>query len=337
MTWTSFEDDAGRLWQINEDALYAVARGSAHAKLMRTHTKEVPSAGWSPFAPKTYEVQTDFSKVGPECDRLAAQNYDFILRGLSKDPAKTLRVIEGMLTEAKEGRKWLSALRQNAMRKSMSNIQEKVKSLEIGESNARIIRNLSISTLVTLATISTGGAAAGALGAGARMSVLGGAGALRGVATYQDTGHVGASLLTATSTVTVGLVGLWGNQVQADKMALFFVQTGMKAEHAALQTYVKGDTVDAAIRSALVSTAGSAGSKLVSGLPSFKNLPLEARVALKVVGKTTGQTGMKSVLGGDRITKPILRGGITHAIPAENQINPRDFIYNNVIRFVGTK
>lgn len=132
---------------------------------MRAHAREVARSVLAPWVPVTYELQTNFDQVRGERDTVALGNYQAVMRRLSIDPAHALRLLTGMLNEAQVGREWMTQMRRASMRKSIFSIQSKVRSLQTGEKVATVIQKLSVTSLVALAAVSTGGGSVATAGA----------------------------------------------------------------------------------------------------------------------------------------------------------------------------
>ncbi|HNY48810.1 MAG TPA: hypothetical protein PKN64_17785, partial [Casimicrobium sp.] len=80
---------------------------------------------------------------------------------------------------------------------------------------------------------------AGTMSGGAALSVLGAGSALRGTATYQNSGSVGAAVVSAVGTFAVGSIGIGpaggASASAADQGAILVVSSGMSGTFQGVQ------------------------------------------------------------------------------------------------------
>jgi hypothetical protein len=225
---------------------------------------------------------------------------------------------------------------------------------QAGADAARVVRDLSAGTLVVGATFLSGGTA---------LAVLGGGSALKGTATYQDTGNVGAAMLDATATFTVGAIGIGaagaassattsvasrglmsrvgeagtGGMRQAvtdhvrQQGAVVLVGAGLNAQFELANGLVQGRTMEQSLRSA----GTRFGTDVVSGAVLG---PVLDRCALPVATRLITDTAMSrvadaTVAPGNSISQQVSRAParVRNLLDAGVQgDNPGTFVRENV-------
>lgn len=205
MAWISFTDDAGRSWAVDQLGLWMLCRQYVFARLVSERTHVDIESHW--FGPDVHNVNTDFGNgFNAERDHRSQQLYADLTQASLGNGAPVFEQLvrikqeTGLLTDR------VRDIQRRASHATMESIDRNVRIAGYGLTAATWVRDISASVLVVGATFLSGGAALGVLGAGS---------ALKGTATYQDTGNVGAAVLQGTGTFVVGAISIAPNLATA--------------------------------------------------------------------------------------------------------------------------
>lgn len=197
MSWVYFTDDRGQAWNVNQMGLWLLVREYLHASMLRARARTVRETKF--IGPDLVTVEINFDGLRAAKDQQAPQTFDSICRSMLKDGGACFNDLVQMRQETTHSSDELKRMQRDASRETMGNIERSVSRGEIGQQAATVVRDLSATTLVVGATFLSGGTA---------LAVLGGGSALKGTATYQDTGNVGAAMIDASATFAVGAIGI---------------------------------------------------------------------------------------------------------------------------------
>ena len=199
--WKSFTDRNGIKWQLDDVGLWVLIRQhvSSMAILRRSRVKQ--ESHW--FGPDLVTVETDFLGLAQERDHASFILHFQAEKEIRRDGSFGLQLLTGLRREAEAAVARVRQMQRQASRELSANIDASIHRYEIGMEAAKITRDICFTTVVVGASFLTGGAA---------VAVLGGGSALKGVASYQDTGHVGSAVLTATGTFVVGAIPIVGGE-----------------------------------------------------------------------------------------------------------------------------
>jgi hypothetical protein len=247
MAWTPFTDDQGQAWEVDQDRLYLLLRANVRASLIMRRTRIIEhSAGW--FLPTTYECATDWSGLRGQYDVDSAAFYcdteQRVLRNASDAYSRLVTLVGSTRQELRR----YEAMRRRARTESEHNVTGSVENWEMALYGAEFVRDTSATILVVGAGTMSGGAALGVLGAGS---------ALRGTATYQRTGNVGAAVVSAAGTFIVGAIGIGpaGSAAAArsarDALSVLVLGSGMSGMFQGVQSLVEGQTGEQAVGQAV--------------------------------------------------------------------------------------
>ncbi len=205
MSWISITDDTGRSWAVDQMGLWMLCRQYVFARLVYERTHVDIESHW--FGPDVHNVTTDFGNgFNAARDNDSQHLYASLTEASLRDGATVFADLVRMKQETVLYTDRVRTLQQRASHATMESIDRNVRAGEIGVEVSRWVRDISASVLVVGATFLSGGAALGALGAGST---------LKGTATYQDTGNVGAAVLQGTGTFVVGMVSIAPNLATA--------------------------------------------------------------------------------------------------------------------------
>ena len=201
MAWITFTDDTGQSWALDQMGLWMLCRQYIFSRLVYERTHVDVETHW--FGPDLHNVTTEFgADFNAARDNESRQLYDYLthasLRGGAAVFEQLVRIRQetGLLDDR------VKEMKRRASHATMESIDRHVRFGETGAEVARWVRDISASVLVAGATFLSGGTALGVLGAGS---------ALKGTATYQDTGNVGNAILQGTGTFVVGAITLAPN------------------------------------------------------------------------------------------------------------------------------
>ncbi|TVQ40990.1 MAG: hypothetical protein EA370_02840 [Wenzhouxiangella sp.] len=269
MDWVPFEDERGRRWEVDQLMLWMLIREYVHARNIYYRARVKVERRL--FSANVTTVEVNWDGFGTAKNRDSEALYQETAEQLLASGAQGLEKVIIMRKRAREYCREFRRKQRKAQSDTMDSIDRSVRNLSAGETTARAVRDISAGTLVVGATFLTGGAAAGALGAG---SVLSGTG------TYQDTGNLGAAAINATGTFVVGAIGMAGTagggvvrgaQALPGNQQAVLLLVGMKMDVSfnVAQGLVEGKELKDVVVPALVNTTlsnlGSAGAQSVLG------------------------------------------------------------------------
>lgn len=312
MGWIDITTDRGTHWQVNQDGLYLMARASARAALARRYTSERRSGeGWFD-GPVLVEIHTDWGRVNRETDRTASDLYNTLARETMINPENSVRNFAHIVAETRLNQTYLRELQQRTMSGNMANINRHVNNWENAIAVTRFIRDAAWTTLVVLAAVPTGGASAAggggalAMSSGMRVTALGLGSIGRGQATYQDTGNVGAAMVSGSGTFITGAIGLPpgpGAALSSGNQAILLgVQTTSAGGFAGLQSLVEGKSGETAAWQAVSAAGFNLAGGLMSGTQVFENMSVPVQLTVQIgadmagnaVGNAIGDAGTAS-------------------------------------------
>ncbi len=249
MPWTRFTDDRNQAWEVDQDRLYLLLRANVRAALTLRHSRIIEhSSGW--FLPTTYECDTDWRSVRSQCDSDSVSFYCDTERRVLSNSENAFSQLVALVAASRRDIRRYQAMRQRARDDSAANVTDTVRNWELGLYGAEVVRDTSATILVVTAGTMSGGAA---------LSVLGAGSALRGTATYQNSGSVGAAVVSAVGTFAVGSIGIGpaggASASAADQGAILVVSSGMSGTFQGVQALWEGQTGQQAMTQA-IATAG---------------------------------------------------------------------------------
>lgn len=286
MGWITFNDNRGETWEVNQEGVYLLLRASVRAHLIRQRTRVVEIDNGL-LLPATYQVDTNWQGFRAEVDRDTATFYANAEQRTLMNAQDMFGNLVAMTASTRADFQAVDAMRQRANRQSSDNIAANVANWETALGIAQTVRDASATILVAGASVMSGGTALAVLGAGS---------ALRGTATYQDSGNVGAALVQATGTFVVGAIGIAAapaaasgaagsnltariaqqTTIDRDAATVLVVSAGMAGAFQGIQSLTEGASATIALEQA----GAAAGLNLVGGVLAAKmgNVPIGIRV-----------------------------------------------------------
>lgn len=249
--WTRYTDDRGSSWELDQLGLWILVRQHVYNMALRRRSHIQRVTHW--FGPDEVSVETDFSGINRERDERSYPLYQRLELEAIQDGGRTLDRLIEMRQQTEQAVHAVRRMHGRASHEMFENIDQSVHRGEIAVSAASGIRDLSATVLVVGSAMMTGGAA---------VAVLGGGSFLKGVASYEDNGNVGAAVLTATGTFVVGAFALPGGTLPAN---------------ASLSTMIGGESVVAS-EAMSAATSGQQATLVVVG--AAVDAQLEASNAL---------------------------------------------------------
>jgi hypothetical protein len=216
--WIDVHDQRGQHWLLNQLGLWILVREYLHATLLLGRARTVRQDRW--FGPDLVSVDINFDGFRREKDDQTPLFHDRHVDMILADCQTAFRELTQVREETVRSTRRLREMQQAASSETMGNIDRSVRRGEIGAEGARVVRDLSAGVLVVGATFLSGGTA---------LAVLGGGSALKGTGTYQDTGNVGAAMLDATATFTVGAIGIGAAAASTTNAASAVARPGLMA------------------------------------------------------------------------------------------------------------
>ncbi|MDA8586556.1 hypothetical protein N9L47_09870 [Rhodobacteraceae bacterium] len=343
MPWIEFTDESGRAWQVNQDGLYAISRGSVRAKSAKDSTREfVSGEGWFD-GPRMVELRTDWGKVNRVCTVTAQQRYDEMAREIMLHPENSARNLAAMVAETRSNQNYIRDQQQRTTDGNMAAVTRHVTNWEHAVTATRFVRDTSWTVLILLSAIPTGGtsAMAGTATTASFGLTVGSVG--RGQAVYQDTGNVGAAVINGAGSFITGAIGLppgGGMVYTSGQQALMLgIQSVSAGGFAGLQSHAEGNSAETAIRQAISSAGFNAAGGAMSGTSAFEgaSLPVQLGIQLgmEIAGNAVNSAIANSSSSSDSnapLSRPRATGRVTHVgIPVQESADIT-FIRNNILR-----
>jgi hypothetical protein len=320
MSWQAFESRSGK-YIVDWETVFWLIRSCNLAEIQLDSFSAPPTSAsrfYNPFSwwlPSIKEVSIDWDTVHQQAYDRAVEDYNRFFRDAKSDMPHTARGLERRIMLSGHHRREFLSRMQQVQRENMRQIREADKDYETLIEGSKWVRNTSAQTLLIISTVSSGGAAAAALGAGSVGT---------GLITYQDTGNVGAAVIKGTTALTVNYFKIGGAQVDLKEEAILLV-VEIAADTAADVACGK-DFADSLGKNAATGIAGEATGKVLTGplrdpvkkLLSKTGVPivithqgenLSTAIAAKVVNKqaeefSKRQVGKLFVQGKPVNTKP---------------------------------
>ena len=270
MGWTAFVDRSGRAWSINQEGLFLLVQAVTRARLIRQRTRMIEINNGM-FYPTSYQVETNWAGLRAAVEVETNIFYRDAAVRLADDPMAMWSNLAGMLSSARDDAQYCERLKHRASNDTFNNIDAAGWETQIARFTW--LRDTSATVLVVTSGIMTGGAAPALL-------TLAAGSTLRGIATYQDNGRVGAAVVNGVGTMIVGAIGLGTTAVsgvaqsfEASRRAIALISISGSAVQAGVQTgatvfqgYLEGRSTQAiaaqATTAAFYSMAGAAAGPL---------------------------------------------------------------------------
>jgi hypothetical protein len=348
MSWIQIPGLDGAPWALNQDGLYLLARASVRAHLARRYTHEHRSGeGWFD-GPEIVEVHTQWGVVNRETDGRAIALYNSLADAALANPENAARNLALIVAETRRNQNHVRDMQRNVMHRNSESVSRHVSNWQTATDITRFVRDASWTTLIVLSALPTGGATvaggaaasgtgAMALSTGVRVTALGVGSIGRGQATYQDTGNVGAAVISGGGSFITGAMGLpapAGAAMSAGNQAVLLgVQTVSAGGFAGLQGLAEGKSGETAAWQAV----SAAGFNLMGGMASntnaFANMSVPARFTVQMSLDTAGNATTSAIgNAGTPSAPPRTNGRLTFGgVPVEPS---RDSIHirNTVLR-----
>jgi hypothetical protein len=260
MAFIPYQDNRNQNWLVNSEGVWHIVRASIYAEALRRRMRR--ETEYNLFSADLVHINTDLAGLPVEVDRLSIplmREFELLSIDSGEEALRHLAALRrNTLIKNREIRELnLSALNES-QRNILSSIDTATTVGETGIAVSRAVRDFSATVLITGAALLSGGAAIGAVGAGAM---------LRGSANYEQTGNVGSALIVASTEAVVGYFPLTttaGISAGAgrERAALILLGATVDATGEYTKTLVGGGTV----RAAYTAAAARFGVNVVSQL-----------------------------------------------------------------------
>ncbi|MFC3182752.1 hypothetical protein [Cypionkella sinensis] len=307
MPWTVVVDAQGQRWGVNKEGVYLMLRAALRAEKIKARS-QITSVDNGFLMPTTFLFETDWNGLRADVDQETNTFYMDAAERLSRDPASMRANLLGMIARGRSDFNAVEAMRRRATRQSSESISNNVEGWETALAVAQFTRDTSATILVVGAGLLSGGAAFGVLGAGS---------VLRGTATYQDTGNVGAAVINGSGTFIVGMVGIAGANpalARSEQLQLMFVGSGLQGGVQGAQSLVEGKTPKQALQQAAVSAGFNLLGSAVGG--RIENMSFSTRLVVGGVIDTTGNALTAATVptpAPQAIARPAVTGNLDYA------------------------
>ncbi|MEL7151402.1 MAG: hypothetical protein AAGK71_11730 [Pseudomonadota bacterium] len=310
MSWISFTGLDGEPWQVNQDGLYLLARASVRAELARRHTHEHRSGeGWFD-GPEIIEIHTEWGTVNRETDQRAADLYRSLASAAMANPENAARNLALILEETRRNQNHLRDMQRNTLHRNSESVSRHVSNWQTATDITRFVRDASWTTLIVLSALPTGGATAAggaaasgtgalALSTGARVTALGVGSIGRGQATYQDTGNVGAAVVSGGGSFITGAMGLpapaGAAMSSANQAVLLGLQTVTAGGLAGLQGLAEGKSGETAAWQAVSAAGFNLAGGMISNTQAFANMSVPMRFTVQMATDSAGSAANSAI------------------------------------------
>lgn len=307
MPWTVVVDGQGQRWGVNKEGVYLMLRAALRAEKIKARS-QITSVENGFLMPTTYLFETDWDGLRADVDQETNTFYLDAAERLSRDPSGMRSNLLGMIGRGRSDFNAVEAMRRRATRQSSESISGNVAGWETALAVAQFTRDTSATILVVGAGLLSGGAAFGVLGAGS---------VLRGTATYQDTGNVGAAVINGTGTFIVGMVGIAGGNpglLRSEQLQLMFIGSGLQGGVQGAQSLVEGRTPKQALQQAAVSAGFNLLGSAVGG--RIDQMSFTTRLVVGGVIDTTGNlltAATAPTPAPQAIARPAVTGNLDYA------------------------
>jgi hypothetical protein len=201
----SYEMDDG-VYAVNWGGVYAIAHAYAWANARLANARAITEK--QVFGPDIVRFETDLNKA-----RVQAEQRGQNLYRQFRDRLESAAAMAPSLATLQDWLKWQRIKRREyfkhyryAVSTTQKNILRAVDRGETAVKVAQVVRDASFDTVLVLATIPVG---AGGLQLGAHAwRALTAVSALKGTAKYLETGNAGSGLVTFSSSMTFGAIGM---------------------------------------------------------------------------------------------------------------------------------
>jgi hypothetical protein len=199
-------------------------------------------------------VSIDWDSVRQQAYDASVEDYNRFFHDAKSDMPRTARDLQVRIMHSDRHRRQFLSRMQGVQQENMRLIREADKDYSNWIEFWKWTRNTSAQTLLIISTVSSGGAAAAALGAGS----LG-----TGLIKYQDTGNVGAAVIKGTTAFAVNYFKVGGSQLDLKDEAILLV-VEIAADTAA-DVACGQDFAESLGKNASTGIAGEATGKVLTG------------------------------------------------------------------------
>jgi hypothetical protein len=219
MAWIESHDGRGASWKVNHEGVWHIVRANTFAsELLRRTTTRVEA---HLIGPDLHLVETDFHGLNTEVDRISQEKMTGLERQFRSSGGDVFAQLVKLRSQTLENNERMRRLHKVASDTTMRNVHRSIERTENALTAARVVRDLSATTIVVGASIIGGVAGTALLATGSL---------LKGTAKYQDTGNVGEAVVETASTVVVGLIN-----IQVERAAVRSIQAASTVERLAAQ------------------------------------------------------------------------------------------------------
>jgi hypothetical protein len=286
--WIPFTDPrSNQVWQISQEGLYLLCRANARANLIIDNSS-VETHDGGLVNPNTFLVQTDWDSVRKSTDSATLTLFNDAETRIAIDGVANMVInLAALRLETTQKTKALESMQAKAQSDTFFSINATINGLEVAEDFAKFVRDASATALLAGAAVLTGGVA---------LEVVAGASALKGVATFQDTGNVGAAVVQATGTFVVGALPIKAPGVvfsSAQDKILVFVASGMDGMFTGVEAVAEGKSGSIALKQA----AARAGLDALVGMSGLKleNMSTFVKVSANTVGNVVADVAVGAI------------------------------------------
>lgn len=217
MPWEIVEGANCELSEVNRAGVELIMRSFLRADSMLRNAATKTETHF--FGPDLVSVEVDFKKVRADVDANAPAFVDDFFTRLRQGMrrADAVQFLADLREQTRELDADLKQKQRTAQHQTMTNISTSVDRGETALPVLEAVRDMSAEGLMVGATMLTGGAALAVIGAGAT---------LKGVAKYQDTGHVGEAVVEGTANLVYGVIGMGVDSLElkgTEKVVMTFV------------------------------------------------------------------------------------------------------------------
>lgn len=310
-------DDGRGIWIIDWSVVKMIIRNYMHYDSILRHSRmnAISQVDWyNPFSwamPTMMQYEVDWSSQNIDKEYLSGEMLAEFVQRASESVASLKVKLANLIQLTHEKKLQFRSNLQSASKQTSENINKAVNTYNRLTDGARIVRDTSAEVVLVGATVLSGGAAAGAIAAGS---------AMKGIATYQDTGSVGAALIETTGTVIIsiiplgrkatGAVALTKKELVAYEGAVLFLEVQFEVA----KGLASGESLKSALAKGgvkVVSTGAGHLSGNILSTPAVKDIMSRTGLPAKyLISRTSRQLGdsteLTSKVISDAFVKPTI-------------------------------
>jgi hypothetical protein len=267
---------------------------------------------YNPFSwpmPTIKTVEVDWNSCSKQAHDSAGRDMEAYRKGFASDAPAVIGEIFQREAAIATSRDRLRQMMQQVQTFNASSLEKSEKTYDHAMTAAKFIRDGSAGALVLGSTFVTGGASLAALGGGS---------VLTGYGKYQDTGSIGAGVISGGGTMAIGAFSMGGKALTMAKSTKYYLILAKGGVETASGLTAGDNLGDALFSGATTVVAEGAAAKLFDKAAVkdvFRKMPMPVKITatggIRARGYMTKSLGKELVTGEAKwVAKATVKGGI---------------------------